>query len=414
MSDHQHTTQGTTHGAAHGAAVDSYQLELSRWNAGRNALALAALIGIIGCLVGYASNPEHFFLSYTVAFAYTTFIGLGAFFFVMVQYLTGSAWSVTMRRIMENLMMTLPIGLLLFVPIIIGMKYIYPWMNPQVVAASEALRAKSGFLSQNFFILRGVVYFALWSLWVGSIYRQSTKQDAERSIRQMHIASKWSAPGLFLAVVVGSLAAFDWLMSLEPTWYSTIFGLVTLAGGSLSFFSVLTLVCLGFRKVGVLKNTITQEHYHDLGKWMFTLTAFYTYVAFSQYMLIWYANLPEETIWYRHRMMGDWLPVSLAMPFLRFLIPFFVLLCRGAKRSLGVITFIAIWSLVVEYIDLYWVVMPVRYKAGPEFHLFWLDLSALLTTVSICGLMFWSRFRAHKMIPVGDLRLEQSLHFENA
>jgi len=394
------------------AVADNYQLELSRWNAGRNALALAALVGIIGCIAGYATEPERMFRSYTVAFAYTTFIGIGAFFFVMIQYLTGSAWSVTMRRIMENVMMTLPIGLILFIPIVLGMKYIYPWTDPAVVQASEALRAKSAFLQPNFFVIRGIVYFALWSLWIGSIYRQSTKQDTERSIRQMHIASKWSAPGLFLAIVVGSLASFDWLMSLEPTWYSTIFGLVTLTGGALSFFSVITLVCLSFRRVGVLKNTITNEHYHDLGKWLFALTAFYTYVAFSQYMLIWYANLPEETIWYRHRMVGGWLTISLAMPFLRFLIPFFVLLCRPAKRSQGVIAFIAVWSLVVEYIDLYWVAMPVWYKSGPQFH--WLDLATLVTTVSICGLMFWSRFRRHKMVPVGDMRFEQSLHFENA
>ena len=398
--------------STHSAAPESYQLDLSRWNAGRNSLAIAALIGIIGCIAGYATNPARFFHSYIVAFAFTTFIGLGAFFFVMVQYLTGSAWSVTMRRIMENIMMTLPMGLLLFIPVVLGLKYIYPWTNPVLVQSSEALRAKSAFLSQDWFIIRGAIYFVLWSLWAASIYRQSTKQDHERSIRQMHIASKWSAPGLFLAVVVGSLAAFDWLMSLEPSWYSTIFGLITLAGGSLSFFSVMTLVCLGFRRVGVLRNAINGEHYHDLGKWLFALTAFYTYVAFSQYMLIWYANLPEETIWYRHRLVGGWLPISLAMPFLRFLIPFFVLLCRGAKRSLGVITFIAIWSLLVEYLDLYWVAMPVWYKNGPEFH--WLDLATLLTTVSICGLVFWSRFRAHKMVPVGDLRLQQSLHFENA
>ena len=394
------------------AVPDNYQMELGRWNAGRNALALAALIGIVGCIAGYVLDPERFFHSYTVAFAFTTFIGVGAFFFVMVQYLTGSAWSVTMRRIMENIMMTLPVGLILFIPIVLGMKDIYPWMNPALVQSSEALRAKSGFLQHDFFIVRGIVYFFLWSLWIGNIYRQSTKQDTERSVRQMHIASKWSAPGLFLAVVVGSIASFDWLMSLEPTWYSTIFGLVTLAGGSLSFFSVVTLVCLGFRRAGVLKNSITEEHYHDLGKWLFALTAFYTYVAFSQYMLIWYANLPEETIWYRHRMVGGWLTISLAMPFLRFLIPFFILLCRPAKRSLGMIAFISVWSLVVEYIDLYWIAMPVWYKNGPQVH--WLDFATLLTTVSVCGLMFWSRFRRHKMVPVGDLRLEQSLHFENA
>ena len=399
---------------SHAAApADNYQLEISRWNTGRNILVFAALLGIIGCIAGYFTNPARLFQSYTVAFAFTSFIGLGAFFFVMVQFLTGSAWSVTMRRIMENVMITLPVGLILFIPIAIGLDQIYPWMNRAAMASAPAMMGTKGtYLTSNFFILRTVIYFFLWSLWAGSIYYQSTKQDTARSVKQMYIASRWSAPGLFLAVAVGTLASYDWLMSLEPRWYSTIFGLVMLSGGGLSFFSVVTLVCLAFRRAGILKNSITTEHYHDLGKWLLCMTAFYTYVAFAQYFLIWYSNIPEETIWYRHRMVGAWLPVSLAMPFLRFIIPFCILLCRPAKRSLKIIGFIAVWSLVVEYIDLYWIVMPTYYKTGPQPH--WLDLATLVTTVSICGLVFWSRFRKHKMVPVGDLRFEQSLNFENA
>jgi hypothetical protein len=404
-------SQHSSH-TSHPVAADNYQLEISRWTAGRNVLVFAALLGILGCIAGYFTNPARLFESYTVAFAYTSLIGLGAFFFVMVQFLTGSAWSVTMRRIMENVMITLPMGLILFIPVALGLREIYPWMNEQLMTTDPTLKLKGSYLTHDFFIARTVVYFVLWSLWAGSIYRQSTKQDTERSVKQMYIASRWSAPGLFLAVAIGTLASFDWLMSLEPKWYSTIFGLVMLSGGALSFFSVVTLVCLGFRRAGILKNSITQEHYHDLGKWLLAMTSFYTYVAFSQYFLIWYANLPEETIWYRHRMVGSWLPVSLAMPFIRFIIPFGVLLCRPAKRSLKTIGFIAVWSLIVEYIDLYWIVMPTYFKNGPQPH--WLDLATLLTTVSICGLVFWSRFRAHKMVPVGDLRLEQSLHFENA
>jgi len=317
-----------------------------------------------------------------------------------------------MRRIMENIMITLPVGLILFIPVAIGLDQIYPWTNQAIVGADAVLKAKSSFLTPNFFITRTVIYFFLWSLWAGSIYHQSTKQDTARSIKQMHIASRWSAPGLFLAVAIGTLASYDWLMSLEPKWYSTIFGLVMLSGGGLSFFSVVTLVCLAFRRAGILKNSITKEHYHDLGKWLLCMTAFYTYVAFAQYFLIWYSNIPEETVWYRHRMVGAWLPISLAMPFLRFLIPFPILLCRPAKRSLKVIGLMAAYSLIVEYIDLYWIVMPTYYKTGPQPH--WLDLATIVTTVSICGLVFWSRFRKHKMVPVGDLRFEQSLHFENA
>jgi hypothetical protein len=391
--------------------TDAYQLDAARWTKGRNTLVLAVLISVIACVAGFINDPVRFHRSYLVAFAYVAAAGLGAFFFVMVQYLTGSAWSVTMRRIMENIMVTLPVGMILFIPVALGLKDIYPWMDRAMVAADPVLKQKANYLSENFFILRAYIMFALWSIWIFAIYYQSTKQDKEHSARQMNIIARWSAPGLFLVVVVGSLAAFDWLMSLEPKWYSTIFGLYILAGGALTFMSFVTLICLGFRRAGILKKSITPEHYHDLGKWLFALTAFYTYMAFSQYLLIWYANLPEETIWYRHRMEGSWLPVSLAMPFIRFLIPFFILLCRPAKRSLKVIAGIAIWSIIVEYVDLYWVVMPTYFKTGPQIS--WMDFATLAATLSVCALVFWSRFRKNKLMPVGDLRFEQSLQFEN-
>lgn len=392
--------------------ADNYQLEQSRWAAGRNTLFLAALISVIACIAGYITDPERFFRSYTVAFAFTSAIGLGAFFFVMAMYLAGNAAGVTVRRIMENIMVTLPVGAILFLPLVFGLKYVYPWMHPDIMSASANLRAKSGFLTENFFILRTFGFFLLWSIWIFSIYRQSTKQDTERSVRQMYVIARFCAPGLFLVVLVGTLAAYDWLMSVQPSWYSTIFGLYYLAGGCLAFMSVVTLVCLGFRRAGILTNSINIEHYHDLGKWLFCLTAFYTYIAFSQYLLIWYANLPEETIFYRVRSHGMWLPISLALPFVRFIIPFFVLLCRPAKRNLTIIGLVAGWSLIMEFIDIYWVVMPVHYPEGPQIH--WMDFATLGATVSICGLQFWNRFRKHKMVPVGDLRFEQSLNFENA
>jgi hypothetical protein len=389
--------------------TDNYQLDASRWAKGRNTLVLAMLISVVACLAGYLTDPVRFHRSYLVAFAFVAATGLGAFFFVMVQYLTGSAWSVTMRRIMENIMITLPVGAILFLPIAFGLKDIYPWMDR---AAYPLLGTKGAYLTENFFVLRTYIYFALWSIWIFAIYYQSTKQDKERSARQMNVIARWSAPGLFLVVVVGTLAAYDWLMSLEPRWYSTIFGLYILAGGALTFMSFVTLICLGFRRAGILKNSITKEHYHDLGKWLFALTAFYTYMAFSQYLLIWYANLPEETIWYRHRSVGAWLPISLAMPFIRFLIPFFVMLSRPAKRSLKMIAGLAIWSILVEYVDLYWVVMPTYFKTGPQVS--WMDFATLGATLSVCAFVFWSRFRRNKLAPVGDLRFEQSLHFENA
>jgi hypothetical protein len=393
-------------------SAEQYQLETARWSKGRNALLLLALISIVACVAGYIQDPDRLFRSYLVAFAFVATAGLAAFFFVMVQFLSGSAWSVTSRRIMENIMITVPACALLFLPIAFGLHHIYPWTNPALVQSDALVRGKSGFLSDNFFIARTYGYFLLWSIWIFAIYRQSVKQDQRRSIRQMTIASRWSGTGLFLVVAVGTLAAWDWLMSVEPTWYSTIFGLYYLADGAVLFFSLVILISLGFRKAGILDKEINIEHYHDLGKWLFAMTCFYTYIAFSQYLLIWYANIPDETQFYRHRSVGTWLVISLSLPFIRFFIPFFTLLSRPAKRNLTILTVMSIWSVVVVYLDMYWVIMPVFYPTGPQLH--WLDLATLGVTVSIAGLVFWSRFRKHALVPVGDLRLEQSLHFENA
>src|SRR5579885_1559665 len=390
----------------------NYQLDAERWSVGRNALLFTALVSLALCVFGYIENPERFFQSWLIGFTFATGIGLGAFFFIAAQHLSGSAASVTVRRIMENIMITLPVCWLLFAPLGFGLKHVYSWAHPDVAAASPEIQAKGAYLTGKWFVLRTCGYFALWSIWTIAMYRQSVKQDRERSARQMHIISRWSAPGLFLAVVVGTLGAYDWLMSVQPAWYSTIFGLYYLSGGALSFMAVTVLICLGFRRAGILKDTITFEHYHDLGKWLFALTAFYTYIGFAQYLLIWYANLPEETIFYRVRSQGGWLWLSLALPFLRFFIPFFTLLCRGAKRNLTIIGVVAGWSLIVEFIDLFWVTMPVHQPSGPQFH--WLDFAELAAVFSICGLTFWSRFRNNKMVPVGNLRFEQSLHFENA
>ncbi len=399
------------HHHEHAVSDAAYQMEAGRWSAGRNMLLFAALISVALCAFGYYQDPTRFFRSYMVAFAFTAVIGLGCFFFVMVQFLSGSAWSVTVRRVMENIMVTLPVGALLFIPVAFGLKSIYSWTDTAMVAADPVLKWKAGYISENAFIIRTYIYFALWSLWILAIAGQSTKQDTTKSVRQMYIASRWSAPGLFLAVVVGTLASYDWLMSLEPKWYSTIFGLYILSGGALAFFGIVVLVALGFRRAGLLKHAITVEHFHDLGKWLFAMTCFYTYIAFSQYLLIWYANLPEETIWFRHRLVGGWFPIAIAMPFIRFIIPFFILVSRPAKRNLTLLGVMSVWVIVCEYVDLYWVAMPVWYPNGPQIH--WLDFATLAATVSICGFVFWSRFKSHKMVPVGDMRFEQSLGFEN-
>jgi hypothetical protein len=391
--------------------VDSYYIDGDLWLRGRNAIAFVALISWIAAVAGFILAPDRFFQSYLVGFLFSVFIPLGGMFFVMVQYLTGSAWSVPMRRIAENIMMTIPVGLLLFLPILLGIHNLYEWSHAEVVAKDSILRAKSGWLNPTWFAYRGVIFFLLWTLWAWRIYKNSTQQDKTKSLSHMHAISRWSAPGLLVLVLSATLASFDWSMSLDPHWYSTIFGLYCFAGGGLIFMATWLLVCRVFRDKGVLANTINIEHYHDLGKWLFALTIFWAYIALSQYLLIWYANIPEETIWFLHRFEGTWGVVSLSLLFGHFIIPFLVLVFRSSKRNLKVLTIMSVWIMVFQYIDFYWQVMPIFHPHGVAPH--WLDIACLAAPLSALALAFWSRLKAHALLPVGDPRFEQGMQLQN-
>ncbi len=388
-------------------AVDSYQLESGRWTKGRNVLLFLALVSWIGAAAGFALDRTQFFQSYLFGFTTPMLIVFGATFFTMVQYLSGSVWSMTLRRFMENIMSTMPAAALLFVPVAFGVHEIYPWSRE----GHSTDPGKAAYLSPQFFTVRAAAYFVLWNLFALGIYKSSTRQDATKSIAETRKSLKWSAPGVFFLFITASLAVFDWVMSLDPHWFSTMFGVYQLAMGGLAFMALLTLIALGFRSAGVLANSITIEHYHDLGKWMFALTAFYTYISFCQYLLIWYASIPEEVVWYNHRFHGGWLVVSALLPLGKFFFPFFLLLARSAKRNLKILTLAAVWILAFHCVEMFWLIKPTFSPGRVAVH--WLDVVCLAATTSTLALVFWSRFRSHAMVPVGDLRFEQGLRFEN-
>ena len=390
---------------------DSYQIEGGLWTRGWNATAFVALVSWAATIGGWIMTPERFFESYLTGFLFIVFIPLGGMFFIKTMYLTGAAWSVPMRRIAENMMITIPIGLLLFIPVLLGVHHLYHWSHTEAVLKDPLLKAKMAYLNTSGFTIRAIVYFAIWSLFAWRIYQQSTKQDKTHSVAQMHTISRWCAPGLLILFLTVTLASFDWSMSLDPHWYSTIFGLYCFSGGGLTFICAWTLICLVLRDRKVLARTINIEHYHDLGKWMFAMVIFWAYIAFSQYLLIWYANIPEETVWYLHRFEGTWAWISAAILFGHFVIPFFVLLPRASKRNPTVLKVMAVWLIFFQFVDWYWQVMPTFSKHGIALH--WLDLAAPVAIGSTFALVFWNRMKAHALLPVGDPRFEQAMHFQN-
>ncbi|HVX67074.1 MAG TPA: hypothetical protein VHA11_10750 [Bryobacteraceae bacterium] len=391
--------------------TDSYTLAESTWARGRTVLGIVALAGWAGCVAAWRLDPERFWASYLVGFIFVLTLALGSLFFVMLSHLTGSAWSVTARRMAENTMVALPAGLVLFVPVLLNLGSLYEWARPEEVAHDPLLQAKAAFLNPQFFAARAVVYFAVWSLWALKLYRNSVAQDSAPSLARARAAERWSAPGMLVLTVTVALAGFDWLMSLDPHWYSTMFGIYVYAGAALGFFAALILILLAFRRAGVLHRSVNHEHYHDLGKWLFGLTVFWAYIAFSQYMLIWYANLPEETVWFRDRLVGSWRTVAAVLVVGHFIVPFLVLISRAAKRSLAVLGAAAVWILLMHYADLYWIVMPVFSKEGVAAS--WMDAAALAAVGGTFGLVFWSRLRRRALAPTGDIRFERSLEFTN-
>ena len=377
------------------------------------AIASGAAVAI-GALSGdrWGADPRRLAFSYLVALMFVTTVGVGSLAWVMLHHLTGAVWSVVIRRLMENLTRPLPLIALLFIPVALNLKRLYLWADPSRVSADPGLARKAVWLNPLAFDVRSAAYLASWALVAGILARLSTRQDRNGDPaegRRMRSTSAW---GLIVLAATTSLAAFDWLMSLDPHWSSTIFGVYFWSGSLLASLAATVLAVLGFRAVGWLGDSVTVEHLHDLGKLLFGFVVFWAYIAFCQYFLIWYANFPEETRWYVTRRTGVWNTLSWSLVFGHFAVPFVLLLFRATRRSPWWLGFIAAWVLVFHYIDLYWLIMPALRPEGVEPH--WLDVSVLMALVFTCGAIVARAGQVRPIIPIGDPRLAESLAFRNS
>lgn len=376
----------------------------------KNLIIMGGLVLILSAL-GLFFNSKQFFYSYLVAWVFWVSLGLGALFFVMLNHLTGAVWGIVLRRLTESVMMVLPYMFILAIPIFIGMHELYNWSNAGIVAADPLLQKKAVYLNVPFFVIRTCIYFLVWFLIAKRLYKASISQDQNPGFDKIQKMRRTSGPGMVLFALTTSFAAFDWLMSLDPHWYSTIFGVYVFSGGLLGSLALFTLIGMYFKKKDVLAKTITIEHYHDLAKLILSFTIFWAYIAFSQYFLIWYANIPEETIWYLHRWQGSWKFFSLLLVFGHFVFPFLGLLTRAAKRSMGFVKFMSVWILLMHWIDLYWISLPTYHHHG--IHLSWMDFTIFLGIGGIFMGIFLKTFSANSLVPIGDPQLEKSIKFSN-
>jgi hypothetical protein len=311
-------------------------------------IRVATVLGVIGLAAGVLlifvtdEGRPRFFHAYLVSFCYFLSLALGALFFVALQHLTRSGWSVVVRRLAEGIAATLPVLAVLCIPVLLGMHDLYHWTHSDAVAGDSLLQWKQPYLNTPFFIVRVVVYFVVWTLLAWFFLTASVRQDATGDVRLTLRMQAASAPAMVLYAITVTFAAFDLLMSLDPHWYSTIFGVYYFAGSVVGFFALLALVVYLLQRAGRLTRAITIEHYHDLGKLIFAFVVFWAYIAFSQYLLIWYANIPEETVWYLRRQSGSWAAVSLVLLFAHFVVPFVALLSRVSKRRKSLLAAVAV------------------------------------------------------------------------
>jgi len=403
-----------------------------------------AIFGIALLLLSWAISGEDswttFWKSYLVALISGFGICLGAMFFVLLQHLTRSGWSASVRRLAEGIAKNLSWLWILFVPLLILVlsgsgEFLYQWCNVELMEHDHMLHAKAGYLSPAFWSTRAIFYLLVWVLISNLYFRWSTSQDGDGDVAWTHKMQKWAPLCMILYAFTQSYAIIDWVMTLQPKWFSTMFAVYFWAATMCGFFSALILLTRFLQKTGHVQKSITVEHYHDLGKWLFGLgVVFWAYIGFSQYMLIWYANIPVETGWYMTRQLGGWAPISILLLVGHFLIPFVLLITRWTKRWATPLPIIAAWLLLMFFVDMFWLVMPVipeeaiatatsynqlaeqviagDVSVGYGWSL--VNFTCLFGVISlVCGGTLFN-LRKCNLVATADPRLDEALHFENA
>ncbi len=371
--------------------------------------AACIFIGLITFLVGLFSAQERIWHSYLLSFFYFLCLALGGLFFTSLQHVANAGWSVNIRRYAEALTAFLPVAAVLAAVLLaFGAKDLYGWMDPSVVKGDKLLEGKIAYLNTTFMVIRWIVFFGLWMLFTKLIVGRSLKQDTTGDSKLTLKNVPTSVAFLLVFALSFSLFSVDLIMSLDAHWFSTIFGIYCFAGLFQSTLAVLILIAIYLRKAGVSKKMVTLDHVHDLAKFLKAFTVFWAYIAFSQFLLIWYANLPEETIFYYHRSHGGWALLSLSLLLFKFIVPFICLLPRWAKRTPSHLVMVCILVLIMQYVDLYWLIYPNLTHESIPFSFYEIGIF-----LGFLGLFAWavSRFLSNnEIIPIKDPRIEESIN----
>jgi hypothetical protein len=373
---------------------------------GRMALGVG-LAGALACAAGAFTDPVQFFRSYLSAYIFWLGIPLGCLAIMMLHHLSGGAWGVVIRRVLEAGSRTVPIMILLFVPLLFGLRVLYVWARPEVVAGDEILRHKSLYLNVPFFIVRAAAYFAIWAGLAWILNKWSREQDHDPDERMVRRFQLLSAPGLVAMVLTITFSSVDWLMSLEPHWFSTIYGALILVGDVLGAFAFVIAAVLWLSTRPPLSEVIQAVHLHDLGKLLFAFVMVWAYFAFSQFLIIWAGNLPEEIPYFLRRLQGGWEWVGIAIVVLHFIFPFMLLLPRATKRNTRLLMRVALLLVVMRFVDIYWMTSAAFNESLSQIH--WMDVAAPVGLGGIWLWLFGRQLTRMPLLPLGDPWLQEAL-----
>jgi hypothetical protein len=367
---------------------------------------IVTVLGLVLAVVGLLLDERQFWQSYLLAYAFWLELSLGCLGILMLHHLVGGRWSALIRRLMETGASTLPLLALLFAPLLFGLGTIYPWADPTHLSESELLQQKSAWLNVPFFWGRAALYFVVWLTLAYLLRRWSLEQDRTGDLQLAGRMRRLSAVGMILYVLTTTFAAYDWLMSLEPEWFSSIYGLLFMAGGGLAGFA---LAIIGLKVIakayGSAHNWV--QSFNDLGNFLLSLVMLWAYFSFSQFLIIWSANIPEEAIWYIHRSQGGWLNVGLFLIAVHFVLPFLLLLARGLKRSVRWLTGLALFIFAGRLVDLFWLIVPAFHADGLRWH--WLDLALVVAMGGAWVSLFIQQWTEKAPLAHADPHLGQQL-----
>jgi hypothetical protein len=373
----------------------------------RRSLA-AAGVGIVACAAGCFVDRPVFFRAYLVAWLFAAGVTLGCLAIAMLHHLSRGGWGLMIRRTLEAATRTLPVVLLLALPLAFGMRDLYPWARPEVVAADPILQAKHAYLNVPFFWIRLVFFFAVWGGFAFLLNRTSLEQDrgADPALtRRMQLIS---APGLVIYCLLATFAGVDWLMSLQPRWFSTMYGVYFFGSQGLAGMAFVIVFAAWLARRAPMEQVLTRHFFHDYGKLLLTFVMLWAYFSFSQFLIIWAGNEPEEIVWFVHRLRGGWGVVALLLVVLHFALPFALLLSRDLKRNPRLLGGLALGMLAMRWIDLLWQTEP----AFPHPALSWQHPAALLAVGGLWFAAFLRELKKRPLLPINDPYLPEAIAHE--